>query len=109
MNAKSLADELQCSLITAALPPTSLVVGAKCSIAQLRRVAAGGTGTGGRTAGSDCGQPTAPPDGLLGGSRLGALRLTDSNATGGTSEPAAYTRVGTAKGQVHYAVVEDVD
>ena len=36
-------------------------------------------------------------------------RLADSEATGGTSEPAAYTRVGTAKGQVHHAVVEDVD
>ena len=29
--------------------------------------------------------------------------------TGGTSEPAANTHVGTAKGQVQHAVVEDVD
>jgi hypothetical protein len=35
--------------------------------------------------------------------------LLNSEATGGTSEPAAYTHVGTAKGQVQYAVVEDVD
>ena len=65
--------------------------------------------------------PAAGPRAATGGGQL-RLRTGSSAATGWALNawqtpmlqaaplcPAAYTRVGTAKGQVHYAVVEDVD